>query len=343
MAAITLVSSIIVPEIFAPYIQQRSMEMSAILQSGAAVQSDYLNTFLDGGGLMIHVPSFKDLDQDGADSSIVADDTAGDAVPRGIGTAEEIAVRLSRSQGWESSDLAAALSGEDPLQRIMDLVSSYWTGQSQRMFIATMTGVFADNAAAPAGLDTHLIGDLTFSLAAANAGVFGAGITNFNAGFFIDAQQTMGDASSGLSMVLMHSVVYANARKNNLIDFMLDSDGKQIPTYMGLRVIIDDMMPFTGGLFETWLFGPGAVLLANGIPKVPVETIRLPAKFAGSGSEQLWSRLEWACHPVGYAFVGAGIAKGGPSNAQLAAAASWSRRYAQRKQIRIARLITREF
>ena len=51
-------------------------------------------------------------------------------------------------------------------------------------------------------------------------------------------------------------------------------------------------------------------------------------------------------HPTGNAYVGTPPA-GGPSNAattnNLAAAASWARVFSERKLIKIARLITREF
>ena len=51
-------------------------------------------------------------------------------------------------------------------------------------------------------------------------------------------------------------------------------------------------------------------------------------------------------HPVGHAYVGT-APKGGPSNAattnNLADAASWQRAFTERKQIKVARLITREF
>ena len=150
-----------------------------------------------------------------------------------------------------------------------------------------------------------------------------------------------------LRLIMVHSIVYARMQKNNLIDFIPDARGEtQIPTYLGRVVIVDDGCPQSGGVFESWLFGAGAIRLGMGSPKVPTEVERAPASGNGGGSEILYSRQELSMHPAGHAYIGTS-AKGGPSNAatsnNLAHAGSWSRVYPERKQIKIARLITREY
>ena len=83
-----------------------------------------------------------------------------------------------------------------------------------------------------------------------------------------------------------------------------------------------------------------------GSPKVPTEVDRKPAAGNGGGQDILFNRTEWIIHPVGHAYAGT-PPNGGPSNASttnnLAHADSWKRVFSERKQIRIARLITREF
>ena len=73
---------------------------------------------------------------------------------------------------------------------------------------------------------------------------------------------------------------------------------------------------------------------------------RAPSQGNGKGADILYSRTQWAIHPVGHRFAVASPAVGGPSNAStsgnLAHADSWVRVYPERKQIKIARLITRE-
>ncbi len=336
----TAVADIIVPQIFSPYVQQMTEEKSRLIQSGAVTRDSFLDNFLAGGGLTIHTPSFKDLDND---ADLVSSDTGGASSPNKIGTADEIAVRLSRNNSWATADLTSALAGKDPADAIASRVASYWTRRLQAIFIATMTGVFADNAAAPTGTE-HVQNDLTFDVKGVS---FTNGVTNFTAEAFIDATLTMGDSMEGLGMVFVHSVVYGRMVKNNLIDFVQDSTNTmQIPTFLGRTVVVDDGMPFASGVFESWMFGAGAVRLGMGSPKVPTEVIRDPSANNGGGKETLHNRMELSLHPVGHAYVGT-AANGGPSNAattnNLAAAGSWVRAFKERKMIKVARLITREF
>lgn len=341
-AGVTRISDVIVPEVFSPYVQNLTMEKSALLASGAMVADPTLSALLAGGGLTFNDPSFKDLDND--TENVSNDDPADLSDPNKIGTLQEIQVRLSRNNSWSSMDLTGDLIGDDPMNAIANRVAAYWTRRLQKAFVATMLGVFADNAAAPSGSDTHTQNDLTHDISGVS---FVDGVTNFSTESFIDATLTLGDAMGEVTMIAVHSVVYGRMQKNNLIDYIPDSEGRvNIPTFLGRRVIIDDGMPFTSGVFQSWLFGPGAVRFGSGSPKVPTEVDRNPRAGNGSGQEVLHNRTEWMIHPVGHAYIGT-APNGGPDNTanthMLANAASWSRRFPERKQIRIARLVTREF
>jgi hypothetical protein len=343
--ALVQVADVVVPSIFTKYVQQKTEEKSRLIQSGALARDAAIDALLAGGGLTFNVPSWKDLTNDAEN---VSTDTAYDydggdnSAPKYVGTSQEVAVRLSRNQSWSSSDLAAALAGSDPMMSIADNVAGYWARRLQANFIATITGVFADNAAAPSGSE-HTQNDMTNDVSGAS---YTAGVTDFSAEAFLDAALTMGDSQEDLGLVMVHSVVYNRMQKNNLIDFIPDSNGQiNIPTFLGRRVIVDDGMPKSGAVYNTWIFGAGAVRLGVSTPKVPTEVERNPNAGNGGGQETLYSRVEWAIHPVGMKYAGT-APSGGPSVAStsnnLAHAGSWMRVFPERKQLKIARLITRE-
>lgn len=339
----TRIADVVVPEIFSPYVQQLTEEKSRLIRSGAISRDSVLDADLAGGGLTFNEPSFRDLEND--EDNVSNDDPAVNSSPNKIGTSTEIQVRLSRNNSWSSMDLAGDLAGADPMNAIANRVGDYWTRRLQAAFVATMRGVFADNAAAPTAAE-HVQNDMTHDVSGVS---FVDGVTNFSAEAFIDSTLTMGDSMESLGMVMVHSVVYGRMLKNNLIDFVQDSINGQairIPTFLGREVIVDDGVPFTSGVFESWLFGSAALRMGISAPKVPTEVDRLPSAGNGGGQEVLYNRTEWAIHPVGNAYVGTAPA-GGPSNAatgnQLANAGSWQRVFPERKQIKIARLITREF
>jgi len=347
--AVTKISDVVVPEIYTPYKQNVTEQKSALVQSGVVARDESIDALLNGGGLTFNTPSWKDLDNDEENTS--TDDDTSSASPKKIGTLTEISVRLSRNQAWSAMDLAADLAGSKPMTAIANRVGYYWTRRLQAMFIATMQGIFADNDAAPSGSE-HVQGDLTNDISGSS---YVAGVTDFSAEAFIDTAVTMGDSAQALGICLMHSIVFARAQKNNLIDFIPDARGEvDIPYFLGRRVIVDDSMPnpagsgaaqTASGIYHTWLFGAGAVRYGVGTPETPFETDRLPLAGDGGGQEYMVDRIMWCLHPTGHAYVGT-APNGGPTNAatanNLANAGSWQRVFPERKQIKIARLITRE-
>ncbi len=348
----TKIADIVVPEVFTPQTVLRTEEKSRIIRSGVAVRDSMLDGLLSGGGLTFDIPAFKPLDNEEENvSGDDEDDTFKDAWsgltnsrPKKITSATEIAVRLSRNQSWSTADLTAALGTKDPMEAIKELVSDYWALRQQAAFVATMKGIFADNDAAPAGTE-HTQYDLTNDV---KGSTFVEGVTNFTSEAFLDAAVTMGDSMEDLGLILVHSIVYNRMQKNNLIDFIPDAinPNVNVPTFLGRTVIVDDGMPASGGVFQSWLFGRGAVRLGMGTPKVPTEVARYASAANGGGQEVLHNRVEWAIHPNGHKYAGT-TSKGGPSNGtgsnQLANAGSWQRVYPERKQIKIARLVTREY
>ena len=343
---ITQIADLVQPEKFTAYLQQRTEVKSRLVQSGALTASPMLSNLLAGGGITFHVPSFRDLDDDAdrvATETAHSDFTGGtdEPDPFKIQTSDEIAVRLYRTGSWSSARLAAALAGEDPMAAIGDLVSDWWVRRLQDIWISTMIGVFADNAAAATGTDTHTVNDMTVDVSDDAAGSFSLGVTNFTTEAFIDATQTMGDSKTKLSLMMVHSAVGARMEKNDLIDFEKDSQGQRYGNFRGLLVIEDDRMPFTGSVYDTWIFGMGATVLGTNPPPMATAVERKEGAGNGAGQDVLWSRQQYSIHPVGHAYIGA-ASGGGPANTVLDNATSWSRVYPQRKQIHIARLVTRE-
>lgn len=348
------IADVVVPEIFAPYVQTLTEQKTALIDSGVVVRDPALDGFLAGGGTTFNAPSWRDIDDD---SNILADRVSSDdpaqiAVPNNIQTNQEIATRLSRNQSWKTMDLVAALAGDDPSSVIANRVADYWRRRLQAVFVATWTGIFADNAQATPNDDPRVgitnnaaQDDLTVDI----SGAFTPGVTDFSAEAFIDAITTAGDAQGDFVAVMMHSIVYSKAQKNNLIDFVADSvnmNAADIPTFLGRRVIVDDSMPNATGNFDTWIFGASASRWGVGNPKVPAEIDRVPSQGNGGGAEELYSRIEWTMHPVGHRFLGGSVANvdGGPTNVEIAnGIANWARTFPERKQIKAARLVTTEF
>lgn len=333
MAVIQL-SDLIVPSVFTPYMQQLSVELNRLIQSGIVGTSADLVELIAGAGKTFDMPHYNDLGN--TEANVSSDNPASSSTPEKITTGKGIAIRHSRNQSWSDMDLNSALVGNDPMAAVAKLVAGYWLRQDQRALISGIKGIIADNIANDGSDMIHVIGNDSAD-AITDAELFSAEAV-------ITAEQTMGDAQDGLVAICMHSVIFARARIQNLIDYMLDSDGKPtIPTYLGKEVLVDDTMPAVAGsnriLYDTYLFGRSAFGWAEGTPKTPTEVERDAAAGDGGGQETLHSRREFILSPPGFQWTSSSMALNSPTNAELELAANWDRVY-DRKIVRMAVLRT---
>ena len=148
--AVTRLTDLEIPANWMLYVQDLTEVKSRVIQSGVLVRDSELDARMAGGSIIISKPHFRDL-ANPADN-ISTDDPSSSTTPEPITTGLELAVRLSRNQGWSSMDLNAALIGTDPMAAIASLVAGYWARRQEAALIATVAGVFANNAlAAPGG------------------------------------------------------------------------------------------------------------------------------------------------------------------------------------------------
>lgn len=307
----TKIADVIVPEVFNPYVVQKTAELSAFAQAGVIANDPAFDALATAGGKLINMPFWSDLT---GDDEVLSDSTP--LTPGKITAGQDVATLLMRGRAWKANDLATALSGSDPMAAIGDLVAAYWARQEQKTLINTLKGVF-----------------LAASMAENKSDISGAvdpAVAKFTASTFIDAAYKLGDAESKLTAIAMHSATFASLRKQNLIDYVFDSDNKPIATYMEKRVIVDDGMPVAGGVYSTYLFGAGAIAKGNGAAPVPTETDRDSLQ----GDDILINRQHFILHPRGVAFQAASVAGSSATNAELATAANWVRAY-ENKNIRI--------
>lgn len=324
----TTLQDVIVPELFNPYVVKRSMELSALVNSGIVANNEEFDKLASQAAPTVNMPFFEDLT--GESEQVIEGQ---DLESSKITSNKDVAAIIRRAKMWSSTDLSAALAGTDPMKAIGDLVAVFWARDMQKELVAVLNGIFGTipagtgDGAAPA--QTRLSSNLLdISTKSGNA-------ANWSGTTFIDAEQLLGDAKAQLTAVCMHSATEAHLKKQNLIDTVQPSNDVAFGTYQGKRVIVDDGCPADKGVYTTYLFGAGAVALGNGNPEgfVPTETDR--DKKKGSGVNYLINRRTSILHPRGIAFTNQNVAKTeGPSRAELRDAANWKPVY-EPKQIRI--------
>lgn len=312
----TTLSDVIVPELFTPYTIQKTMELSALFQSGIIAHSPEFDRLASEAAPVHNMPFFEDLSGDSENVVEGADLTAAK-----ITSKKDVSTTIRRAKAWSATDLSAALAGKDPMAAIGSLVAGFWARDMQKELINLLNGVFGSYTADSTTVTPLADHILDISGETGNA-------AKISASGFIDACQLLGDAQGQLTAVAMHSATKAYLKKQNLIEYERDSTDVEFETYQGRRVIVDDGCPVANGVYTTYLFGNGAIAYGNGSPEgfVPTELDR--EKRKGSGVDYLINRKTFILHPRGIKFTGAVRANQETvSRAELANAKNWQRVY----------------
>jgi len=339
MAEVRLVD-IYNPLVFNAAVQEAQIELNAFVASGVMVTDPRVTALAQGPGNIGDLPFFDGLGMPQADGTnepeYVTDNPANVSTPAKISSDAMVWRKALMHKSWSTMDLARELALQDPLGAVTGRIGAYWAVNTGQRLIRSAVGIQLDNVANDSG-------DMTFSVYSDIATPLAANKISSDA--VITAKATMGDHANNLVAIAMHSVIYSELQRQEVIIYEKAAGTNiQFPTYLGYRVIVDDSMPVVAGSnspqYTTILFAAGAVAYGAGTPTVPSEVIRVPSAGFGGGQDVIHTRATEIIHPAGFKFNSASIAGQSPTFAELADATEWDRVYAERKNIGMAFLLT---
>jgi hypothetical protein len=328
----TLRSDIIVPEIFTPYVIEQTTQRDAFLASGVVQPMAELNA--TEGGDTIQVPFWK-ANLSG-DFEVLSDSSS--LTPGKIEADKQVGVILHRGRAFEARDLAALAAGSDPMAAIGTKVAEYVANQRQKDLIACVDGCFG----ALTGGDSPAFSALRFDT---------SGATTLGPRQVAKARSLLGDQGEKLAAVAMHSAVFYDLVERKAIDYVTAAEARvtadaampdafggstamayegnmQVPTYMGMRVIVSDDLTPTSTNYPVYFFTQGAIASGEQLA-MQTETDRdILAK-----SDAMSIDLHYVYHPVGARWTSATI---NPDRTALATVGNWSKVY-ETKNIGIVR------
>ncbi|MGZ4986808.1 MAG: hypothetical protein ACXWBP_02085, partial [Limisphaerales bacterium] len=244
----TAVADIIIPTQFENYAIERTAELAQFGQCGIVEAAPEFDALASEGGRETKMPFWKDIT---ATRQILSDSSP--LTVNKITADQDIARIQNDAQVWSENHLAKVISGDDPMQAIVDLVGEYWARTDEGLIVSCLKGMFAS-----ASMSGNLLGIHSESVAGTSSATKLTGAT------FVDACAKLGDRADRLTAVAMHSATEAALRKLDLIDFIPDSEGKpMLRVFQGRRVVVDDNLPTRAGttdgtVYTTYLFGQGA-------------------------------------------------------------------------------------
>lgn len=317
----TRLADVFIPQVYASLKPEDSPELTAILNSGIIAESPQLTAAARTASGIVTLYGWKDLD---ADEEPNASNTDPDEIGKvgNVHNASMIARVQHLNKGYGVMDLVNELATDKPMQHIRNRFGTYWARRMQRILLSTARGVCAGNLA-------NNKGDM----------VIDAG-DDIDARDIQDAVYTLGDHSTQITAIGMHSAVMHRFTQLDLIQYYKDSNGKVLfATFMDKLVLMDDGLQTADKRYLTVLYGNGAFGLGYGTPEVPVELERKASSGNGGGGSILWERKTLILHPHGFDYKGNSDAEKTPSTKDLEGAKIWARNY-DRKNVPLAFIVS---
>ena len=322
---------------FAKYFNTEMIAKSTLIKSGIAVPDPVISQKIAEGsgieGKTLDMPSVDSLDNAG-DATVPVEKTGVDG--EGVTTSEDTAVINIRRKKFAVTDIQRIMRTADPMATIVGQQTPYWDKQVQKVFLATIGGIFGANAL-KARVSTAEASDAENSTYGYKNGCGGDMILDLtkassDAAKFIDknsimlAAQLLGDRKTDLTAVAMNSATatYLSCLDGNNNTYFKPSTQTDLAQYNGRKIIEDDMVSVendgTGDVATIYLFGKGCVAY-NPLP--------MPHQFeaerdADKAVDYIHAWARFILHLRGWKWQGtmSGLA---PTNDELATAASWKR------------------
>lgn len=283
------------PEIFLALSQEYSTEKNLLVTSGAlAFDQELYDIAMANAGKITRASwlyDFKDADYwDGQHNTEVDS----------IGHKEQTSVIVRKYKIWGWNELTRYMSrGKTPEVAINDIVTEHKNTSLKRCMLSMLKGNFANTEIAK-----KLVYDIsTKSMTSAD---------------YIKAKTKFwGDMADSASLVIMHSVVYANLTtkltETQMVNFL-----------QGAKILVDDSITAgTGDVYETYILRNGAIRWTSDLPLRNAGAFVESDQQKNQGEEYIGYRRAFLFEPVGISFKGTLAKPLTAQNSELEVGTNW--------------------
>ena len=320
----SLLSNIIVPTVFSPYVLEQSVQKNALIRSGIVVENALMSSYMAAAGDGANLLTFKNLDLNGTSANTASSDPSVQATAETISAHKQKFQKLARNKLYVSADLEAALLAQDPAQAIAASVSDAMIQWRQKSLLSILQG--AVNTTVASGNVNSIFAEATGSYSSR---------TQINAGeimtTLVGAWQDYAtrDMLTFDTAIFMHPDTYAFLTKTDYTSFQRQSvQDIGFTTYLGMPVFVDSTLPkvantTSGYNYTTYFVKAGAINFGYAAPKVATEVWRDIRAGNGAGVEYFVQRDNFAFHINGFSFTGT-YAGDNPTDAEMATPGNWT-------------------
>lgn len=325
------------PDVFTDYIQEVDPVHTSIINSGVLRVSPDISAVLTDKNNVFTVPNYAPLSGDAKNYDGETDNT-----PVEVSANKQTGMAFRRMAAWKDQDFTRELTGADPLGDVARKVAYYQQKNNQKELLSIVDGVLGVS-----GMSTHVK-----DISASKGGQTTATATAENrlsGDTFLDAaQEALGDNFDDLTMVAMHSRVYTNLLKLQLVNNIATtpgaySRGVQFGLLLNKYLVMVDDSLTTGtkdGLttYNTYLLGEGAIATARNVRIDRPNYVDYDPESKG-GVNKLYSKWGMALHPLGMSIDTTKIANNSPTRTELGTADNWTKVW-DAKNIKLAKIVS---
>lgn len=303
-------------EVFTGMMQEADYWKTPIIASGIVQQDSSIMDLIGEKGNVATIPIYKPLDANESGMEPLNNDGLTDNTPTEISGDKQTCMLIQRMKAFKAKDFTKELTGADPMTLIRNKIAGYYAQVWEIELMNIAAAVLGVSA-----LSGHVL-----DLASKDKQI--------EAGTIYDVEQAaLGDMADGLGLIVMHSMIYKQYKKLDMVDFDkytvagMIKDAITLPTIAGKHVLVtDSYTKDSSGNYLTYLFGEGAFLSCDKNNYENQYTTDYDPETS-AGVEKFYTKQGKVLHPNGLSLAVDNIAKESPTKAELGTAANWSLKY----------------
>ncbi len=313
-------------EVFTGMMQEADYWNSPIIASGIVQEDSSIMNLIGEKGNVATIPIYKPLDANESGMGALNNDGLTDNTPVEISGDKQTCMLIQRMKAFKAKDFTKELTGADPMTLIRNKIAGYYQQVWEKELMNIAQAVLAVSE-----LSGHVL-DLASESKAIDAGTV------------YDAEQAaLGDMAGGLGLMVMHSMIFKEYKKMEMVDYdkyvVNGVIQKEItlPTIAGKHVLVTDNFTFkdvesgdsTTRQYLTYLFGEGAFLSCDKKNYENQYTTDYDPE-ASAGIDKFYTKQGKVLHPNGLSLAVDNIAKESPTFTELGTTANYSLKFNQK-------------
>ena len=312
-------------EVFTGMMDEQDYWKNEILASGVVQTDASIMSAIGSEGNVATIPMYKPFNVHDENMGALNNDGNTDNVPVEIAGDKQTCMLIQRMKAFKAKDFTAELTKAEPLDHVRRKLQGYYTGVWENELMNIIQAVLALEA-----LEDH-VEDLSITSGTV------ADANKINATTLIDAEQkALGDMAGGMGLLVMHSKIFANYKKLQLVEYdkftvgdlkrevILPHIGGKIPLVTDFYTVDNSVAGFP--VYKTFMLGEGAFKSCDKKNYKNAYTTNYdPEKSAGT--EMLYTKQGKVLHPNGVSLAVDNIAAESPTFAELGNKDNWTLKF----------------